>query len=572
MNRRDFLTKAATAGIGSVVLSNQIFSSPHILTKSRTIPNTEKGKLIFKPHIVQKGRGPHLGRIKSFKEMGPAEWDFPCWAFASDEEWDAFHSNIFVDDNGVSISDAEGKDKFGINVRWNVEGFGFIYMTADNGGEFYQLPPSGKEEKLNLNFELAKSRVTTNRKRLNTFLAAGYIPKTDVKSFIDLSEEFYADALKSVNDENKRAEKSQKALYYAMHGGEMLELDKAWFDIAHMPYRNNFFLGCDTEDWKDMDKNLFMDLFSDVFDYATITYYLNGFQPEEGKYNWGIKDPKFEELKRRNITVEGRPLFWADECCCPQWLLKKSYPEILKYAEKFTKDVVGHYGDRMYAWEIINEAHDFDNVLKLVPDQMVEIAKLIAETSKSVNPRVHRLINNCCLQADYIQIVDWDKYDKRFPLITPHQFIKMCYEAGVDFTITGQQLYYQYTNRDLADIIRMMERLQKFGKPVHVTEIGTTSGCNCGKKNNNDEPTTELNMPYTWHRYWDEDLQAEWLEKMYTLHYSKPWVEAINWYDQVDQFSFIKNGGLIANPQGDKKFAYHKIKSLRNMWRDVAAK
>jgi hypothetical protein len=82
----------------------------------------------------------------------------------------------------------------------------------------------------------------------------------------------------------------------------------------------------------------------------------------------------------------------------------------------------------------------------------------------------------------------------------------------------------------------------------------------------------ELDVPYTWHRHWDEDLQAEWMEKIYTLHYSKPWIEAVNWYDQVDQFSFIKNGGLIANPNGDKKYAYHKIKSLRGMWRDAAAK
>jgi GH35 family endo-1,4-beta-xylanase len=572
MKRRDFLTKTALAGIGSTVLSNQIFSAPTIFTKSRTAPNTERGKLIFKPYIVQKGKGPHLGRIKSFKDMGPKEWDFPSWAFASDEEWDTFHSNIFVDDNGVSISDAEGKDKFGINVRWNVEGFGYIYMTADNGGEFYKLPSVGREERFNLNYELAKSRVTANRKRLNKFLTQGYLPNSEVKSFIDLSEEFYAEAVKSSGDELKRATQSQKALYYAMHGGEMLELDKAWFDIGKMPYRDKFFLGCDTEDWKDMDKDLFMNLFSDVFDYATITYYLHGFQPQEGIYNWGIKDPKFEELKKRNITVEGRPLFWADECCCPPWLLKKNYSEILKYAEKFTKDVVGHYGDGMYAWEIINEAHDFDNVLKLVPDQMVEIAKLIAETAKSVNPKVHRLINNCCIQADYVQIVDWDKYDKRFPLITPHQFIKMCHEAGVDFTITGQQLYYQYSNRDLADIIRMMERLEKYGRPVQVTEIGTTSGCNCNSKKPSDEAMLELDVPYTWHRHWDEDLQAEWMEKIYTLHYSKPWIEAVNWYDQVDQFSFIKNGGLIANPNGDKKYAYHKIKSLRGMWRDAAAK
>lgn len=33
--------------------------------------------------------------IKSFDSVGPVEWDFPSWAFASDTEWDAFYSNLF---------------------------------------------------------------------------------------------------------------------------------------------------------------------------------------------------------------------------------------------------------------------------------------------------------------------------------------------------------------------------------------------------------------------------------------------------------------------------------------------
>ena len=147
MDRRNFLIKSAIAGVGISALTNNIISAPTIFTESRTRINTEKGKILFKPYIVQNGKGPHLGRIKSFKNIGPEDWDFPSWAFASDTEWDAFYSNIFVDDNGVSISDAAGKDKFGINVRWNVEGFGYIYMTADNGGEYYSLPQGCKELK-----------------------------------------------------------------------------------------------------------------------------------------------------------------------------------------------------------------------------------------------------------------------------------------------------------------------------------------------------------------------------------------------------------------------------------------
>jgi hypothetical protein len=62
------------------------------------------------------------------------------------------------------------------------------------------------------------------------------------------------------------------------------------------------------------------------------------------------------------------------------------------------------------------------------------------------------------------------------------------------------------------------------------------------------------------------------LEQIYTIHYAKPWVEAINWYDFVDDFSFIKNGGLISGPDGTKKFAYEKMKNLKDTWKDASKK
>jgi GH35 family endo-1,4-beta-xylanase len=568
MKRRDFIKKSALAGVGAVVAANELLSAPLIFTDRRTSPFTEKGELIFKPYFVQDGKGPHLGSVKSFENIGPADWDFPSWAFASDTEWDAFYSNIFVAREGIKISDAAGKEKFGINVRWNVEGFGYIYMTADNAGEFYELPSTGKSKTLNLNFELAKSRVAKNRERLNQFIKDGWEPSKDLKPFIDLSDEYLADAIKVQNDGEKCGKLSQLSLYYSMWAGEKIELEKAWFDIKRNGNRENFFIGCDTKGYsREMDNDLFVDLFAELFNYATITHYLPRFQKEEGVYTYGDRDEQFQKLKAKGITVEGRPVFWADECCTPDWLINKSYPEILKYVEKHTKEVVSHYGDEMYAWEIINEAHDFGNIQKLLPAQLVEIAKLIAEVAKDTNPNVHRLINNCCINADYVQIWTSKEAYKSNQIVTPHQFIKLCYEAGVDFTITGQQLYYQYTNRDIADTIRMTERLQKFGKPVQITEIGTTSG-----------PTKETvasgdyvlpDHPYSWHRHWDEELQAEWLEQVYTILYSKPWIEAINWYDFVDPYSFIQNGGLIASPKGEKKSAYMRLQNLKEKWKNV---
>src|SRR5450759_2587119 len=190
---------------------------------------TAKGELIFKPYYVQSGVGPHLLN----------------WAYASDTSGDAFHSNITATHDGVKISDSEGKEKFGINVRWNVEGFGYIYITVDNGGQDYQLPGSGKTEILNLNFELAKSRVARNRRRIDVHKKEGWKPSHEVEQLVNLSEAYFDDAKKIQSDGEQCGLWSQQSLLYAMGVGEKIELEKAEFDIQKNGYRPNFFVGCD---------------------------------------------------------------------------------------------------------------------------------------------------------------------------------------------------------------------------------------------------------------------------------------------------------------------------------------
>ena len=462
----------------------------------------------------------------------------------------------------------KGIEKFGINVRWHVEGFGYIFITADNGGEFYTLPQKGKTEILNLNYELAKSRVYRNRIR-----KGNYELSTEVNSLLNLSEQLLEDSKKSISNENKFSKLAQSSLYYAMVAGEKLELEKANLLISKSGFRPEFFIGCDTRAYFQMDPDRFLDQFSEAFNYATITHYLThhtyqDFETNEGEKNFSLRTALHSELRKRNITVEGRPLFYFYKSVTPDWLRNKSFDELLKYVESHTKEVVSHYGDGMYAWEIVNEAHDWANELQLNPDQIVELTKLACDVAKDTNPNVHRLINNCCPFAEYVQLKKWGDLDAKYPQRTPIKFMQDLVDADVDFTLSGQQMYFPY--RDLQDTIRAIERMEQFRRPVQITEAGVSSG-----------PTKDLinsgkmempNEPYIWHRHWDKDLQAEWVEGLYTLAYSKSWIEAINWYDFVDPYSWINGGGLLESPKGEKKEVFNKIIDLQNKWKSLGIK
>jgi endo-1,4-beta-xylanase len=516
-----------------------------------------QGKLIFRPVLVQAGRGPHL----------------LDWAYASDRNWDAFHSDVTASRDGVAISDTEGREEFGIDVRWNVEGFGYLFMTADNGGQFYRLPGEGKTETLNLNYELAKSRVLRNRRRTSQLGGSGWKPSLELARLVEISETYFDDATKATGTFERCGELAQKALLYALQSGELIEVEHARHAIASRPEREGFFTGCDARGFFQMDVDTFLEGFPGLFNYATITHYLvsgvyQDFEPVEGDVQFDLRDVVLKHLRKRGMTVEGRPLFWPYKTVTPDWLRKKTYDQLRSYLERHVREVVGHYGDAMYAWEIVNEFHDWANECQVTPEQAVELTKLACDVARDTNPTVHRLINNCCPFAEYVQLKKWTDLDAKFPQRTPWQFMKDLTDAGVDFTITGQQMYFPF--RDMADTILLIDRLAVFGRPIQLTEVGASSG-----------PTPEsitsgklliTQEPYAWHRPWDEELQADWMEMLYTLAYSRPTIEAVNWYDYVDPYSWIANGGFLRSPKGEPKAIVDRLHKVKQQWKDLSAK
>jgi endo-1,4-beta-xylanase len=494
------------------------------------------------------------------------------WAYASDEFGDAFQSPIHIGHGGVVIPESMSGRKFAVNARWYVNGFGYIWLAADNEGNLFTR--DDMRGPFLLNYEFARSRVARNRSVYERYRNGGTVFSNEVRYLIDLSEELLSDARRKLPNEDEAARLSDTCLRYALHAGEKIELEKAQADIARMGRRNDVAFGCETRQYVWARSEEFMKRFAEVFTFATITHYVwdswyELFEPEEGRYNWGIKDNIVNWLKRENITIQGRPLFWFHPMVTPDWLKNKNFDELKSYVENHTRNVVGHYGDDVLEWEVVNEYHDWGNIHNHTPEQITEIVRLACDKTHEVNPKVVRILNNTALWAEYAAVgrMSGQQEQADRPLRTPRKFIQDIIEAGVDFDVIGLQIYFP--QRDLSDIVRMLETFETFGKPVYITEIGASSG-----------PTADTvfsqqmgipNQPYAWHRHWDEDLQATWLEQVYTLYYSKPNIHAINWYDFSDFRPFITNGGLIRE-NSMPKTSFHRLKALLEGWDQLPKK
>jgi endo-1,4-beta-xylanase len=541
LSRRSFLR---TSTIGTAALATMPITS----ALSRVLPKTSS-KMVFRPY--------------------PHHWMPDLnYVYAADEFEDPFRSNITVERDGIVVPEDFDKRKFSVNTRWYVEGFGFLWLAADNGGEYYSLNDLNRKMVFNLNHEFARSRVIRNQHVQKRYEGQGIRFSSEVKHLVELSEELLEDAGKILSNGEQAAFLANKSLSYALWAGEKIELEKAKSDIDKTNRKDTVYFGCETRQiiWAKHDE--FIKRFVDLFNFATVTHYIwdtwyEHFEPVEGNYNWGVKDDIVNWLTENNITIQGRPLFWFHPIVTPDWLKHKNFDELKKYVETHTHDLITHYGDKVLQWEIVNEYHDWANIHQHSHEQITEIVRLACDESKEVNPKVVRILNNCAPWAEYAA---WGRYARQKepadrPLRSPRKFIKDIIEAGVDFDVLGIQVYFP--RRDLSDIVRMLERFEKFGKPIYITELGSTSG-----------PTADLiatgkmnlpTEPYEWHRHWDEELQADWLEQLYTLLYSRPRIKAINWYDFADFRTHILNGGLIKE-EGKPKRSFYRLKKLLESW------
>ncbi|MCF7886651.1 MAG: endo-1,4-beta-xylanase [Candidatus Marinimicrobia bacterium] len=511
--------------------------------------------------------------IKTVKPVTFRPYPHP-WApkmnfvYASNENVDPFMSGVEITGNGIVVPENMGNRRFGINTQWFVEGFGFCSLCANNGGRFYTLNDLNGRN-LNLNYEFANSRVSRNLRVRKKYRKQGTDFSHEVNSYVELSREYLEMAEKNRLNGEKCAHYADKSLYHALWAGEKIEVEHARIQIEKNQRKDKVYFGCESRQYIWAKSEAFTKRFAELFNFATLTHYIWDtwyplFEPQEGDYNWGIKDDIADFLLDNNITIEGRPLFWFHPWVTPEWLEYKNYDQLKKYVENHTKNLVSHYGDNVLHWEVINEYHDWANIFDHTPEQITEIVRLACDKTKETNPKVSRLINNCSPWSEYVARGRMARMDATRPLRSTRQFVEDIVEAGVDFDVLGIQSYFGY--RDLSDIMRMVERFEKFGKPIYITEIGTTSGPTY--KTVMDKSMNIKNSPYDWHRPWDQELQADWLEQVYTLFYSKQNIKSINWYDFSNFRPFIVNGGLVKE-NCEPKLAFHRLKKLLKSWNQL---
>jgi len=493
--------------------------------------------------IALDGEGKHL-----------AKWRLDN-AYPSDLLLSPIYARAEIADGQVTWREI-ADDHFAISVRLEIAGFGDLWLVADNEGRGYVASP----RPLNLMYEVARSRLAQVRQVQRSAAGAGckLEPSTRERMEKAAAQLRAAEALSASPADC--AQLAYRSLQESGPAGEEAVLQEARFRIQRHGYRPEFRFGANAFGWSHGEP--YRKRFEELLSFGTVPFYCSSLEPKQGEYEWASRDQITAWLNGAGITAKGHPLVWFYPGITPDWVRKLTFEQLLSWIDQRTRTIVSRYAGKIDIWDIINEAH-VQNTLNLTLDQMVQANRVVAKAAREANPKCVRIVNNCCLFAEYMR---GRKAGPDLNVCTPYQYLQRIQRARVPYEVIGLQLYY--TGRDLLEHARLLDRFCKFGKPVHVTELAVPSSMDADPASFWKDENAVRNMGW-WRRPWDEQVQADWIDGFYTICYSRPQVQAITWWDFADYSGhFFPNGGFLRS-DFTPKASFDRLKALIASWKEL---
>ncbi|MCA9912272.1 MAG: endo-1,4-beta-xylanase, partial [Anaerolineae bacterium] len=195
-------------------------------------------------------------------------------------------------------------------------------------------------------------------------------------------------------------------------------------------------------------------------------------QPSQGNYDFGRADTIVQFAVNNGMEIRGHTLIWHENV--PSWIYNRSWTrdELLAVMEDHIHTVVGRYRGQIYAWDVVNEAIDWDgNYRRSVWYNVIgpEFMDYAFQYAHEADPDALLFYN------DYSAEEMTHKADIIYNIVAD------MVARGVPIDGVGMQMHRSVSQGTRIDSVRQnMERLADLGLQVQFTEIdirmGTTGG------------------------------------------------------------------------------------------------
>ncbi|MFL5771858.1 MAG: endo-1,4-beta-xylanase [Flavisolibacter sp.] len=189
--------------------------------------------------------------------------------------------------------------------------------------------------------------------------------------------------------------------------------------------------------------------------------------PRENEYYWKDADSIAAFAKKHGLKMRGHNLCWHAQA--PSWMFKNekgdtvSKEVLLQRLKDHITTVVNHYKDRVYGWDVVNEAIDDNDSIFYRKSQWYRICgeDFIArafEYAHAADPKAVLFYN------DY----NTENPKKREKI---YQMVKKLKEAGVPINAVGLQGHWSINNPAREELEKSIQMFSSLGLQVQITEL-----------------------------------------------------------------------------------------------------
>ena len=265
--------------------------------------------------------------------------------------------------------------------------------------------------------------------------------------------------------------------------------------------------------------------FADVFNMATLPFYWDTLEPERGRpryekdservYRRPAPDLCIEFCKQNGIEPREHAL--AYEGFFPKWLKGAETSVVKAELERRYAEIAARYADKIPTIEVTNEMEWERGKTDFYDDP--EYVKWCFDLAEKYFPNNQLVVNDTTRLSWMDRGRATDKY---------YAYIEANLLKGARIDAIGMQYHLfnraesEYENTRLTldprKLYRQMDLYSNFGKPLQITEVTVPA--------------------YSWSPE-DEGIQAQIIEKLYSVWFSHPNVEQIVYWNLVDGYAHL---------------------------------
>jgi hypothetical protein len=440
----------------------------------------------------------------------------------------------------------------GVALLWDMGDLGAYHLETTR-----VLP---REKPYNLNVELARCRlmkIVQKQEDWNLF----DFPRTErhMQRFRE-AQAVFADALGKLHEPTEAARLGDQALAMSLELSDQLALFHADLLLNRRRSTNmvpKHVLGVRVD--STVQNQRYKDTVAENFDFAVLPMSWKQLQPEEGSFHTEAVDEWVDFLTKKRMPIIAGPLIDLTDGAVPDWMFiwEHDFESLREMAYEYVQKVVQRYRRQISVWNVVSGLHT-NTAFTLSFEQIIELTRLLIAQLKTIHPNARTLITVSQPYGEY--------HARGSTSVAPIFYAEMVAQAGINFDAYGLEIEQGVPvrggyMRDMFQLSCLLDRFSTIGRPVFMTALGAP-GRHTPDPSDRSEGKLDPAMAGRWKRPWDPQLQAEWIDVVYKLALSKPFIESVAWGNLSDSNTTLPAGGLLDDMLKPKP-SFQKIQELR---------